>query len=809
MGFAEKHLLEAQRIEIARELFKTKGKPTAKGELNGLCPFHEETHPSFSYNFKTDKYNCFSCGASGDLIKLWARGHCPGANNEKHAFKAFCDTFDCHDGAIRNPEKDEEAHARAKVTEQMKKAWALFLPLPEAMIKKLEKSRGWSREVIQKLNLRLETHRLNKDGQLEEVQRRVKIAIPIFDTAGELVNIRLYQPGAKQFKIISFGKGVGLSRLFRSPVKDDVSNGASPIILCEGESDTICAYSHGLNAITQTSKLVDWPKQHKAVFAGRDVYIAYDADVPGQKYAAHAAQALQGVAKSIRMVQWPAFMMEGGAEGKIAAKHGQDLTDFFVRHGKTADDFAELLKSAPLYDPANDPYASAGSATATAGGDAPAASDFFAPGVRPRISFRPRLLAERLQTDMRLLYHPGTGLLYKWTGKFWDLYDDTHIRKIAIENLGNESQKSRIEDAVYQVKALSTIPYGRELNDRDDWICIQNGLLNVATFEMKAHDPDYLNTYMLPVSLDPESKKRCERFEKYLLETVQTPGPIAQVQEFAGYCLVRHTKYEKCLVLLGPGEDGKSTLLKILRAMVGAENCAAVSFADLENEFHRSSLYHRVLNISTEIGAAAMESPIFKAITSGDPINGAFKCKDVFEFRPYCKLAFAGPSLPRVRDNSHGFFRRFLPVQFKRQFREGDPARDPDLFDKLLEELPEIFYWALCGLKRLVDQKMFTTCDETKELMMSYRRSNNPVLCFVEDECTLDGDVAKDTLYESYRDYCKKYGYMALNKDNFFRELYTAISNLQLYRPSVNGVREYRVKGITLGVDIAPSEEGK
>jgi putative DNA primase/helicase len=328
---------------------------------------------------------------------------------------------------------------------------------------------------------------------------------------------------------------------------------------------------------------------------------------------------------------------------------------------------------------------------------------------------------------------------------------------------------------------------------------------------MKTNDPDYLNTVILPVSLDPESKKRCERFEKYLLETVQTAGPIAQVQEFGGYCFVRHTKYAKCLVLIGPGADGKSTLLNILRAVVGAENCSAVSFPSLENEFHRSSLYHKVLNISTEIGQATMESPYFKAITAGDPINGAFKTKDVFEFRPYCKLAFAGPSLPRVRDNSYGFFRRFLPVQFKRQFKENDSATDPDLLDKLMEELPEIFYFFLCGLKRLTDQKRFTHCDETETLLMGYRRSNNPVLCFVEDECTLNvnDDVAKDTLYESYRDYCKKYGYMALNKDNFFRELYTAISNLQLYRPSVNGVREYRVKGITLGVDITPVEENK
>jgi putative DNA primase/helicase len=347
---------------------------------------------------------------------------------------------------------------------------------------------------------------------------------------------------------------------------------------------------------------------------------------------------------------------------------------------------------------------------------------------------------------------------------------------------------------------LSTIPHGRKLNDQDDWICLKNGMLNLSTFDMASHDPEYLSTYSLPVTFDPDTTKRCERWQKYLLETVQTAGPIAQLQEFAGYCLVRHTKYEKALFLLGPGEDGKSKFLMVLKEMLGEENCAAVSFVDLENEFHRSSLYHKLLNISTEIGAQAIESPYFKAITSGDMINAAFKHKNAFAFQPYAKLAFAGNSFPRIRDNSHGYFRRFLPIQFKRQFLEGDPLRDPNLFDELKEELSEIFFWALCGLARLREQKLFTMCEETKALMMSYRRSNNPVLCFTEDECNFNenASIEKKELYDGYRKYCSSYGYMPLNYDNFYKDLLTSINNLKLYRPQINGERKNQIKGIEI-----------
>ncbi len=37
-------------------------------ELTGLCPFHDDTRPSFSLNVEQGVYNCFSCGAKG---RIW------------------------------------------------------------------------------------------------------------------------------------------------------------------------------------------------------------------------------------------------------------------------------------------------------------------------------------------------------------------------------------------------------------------------------------------------------------------------------------------------------------------------------------------------------------------------------------------------------------------------------------------------------------------------------------------------------------------------------------------------------------------
>lgn len=37
-------------------------------DYKGLCPFHDDHHPSFHVSTHTDRYKCFACGASGDIF---------------------------------------------------------------------------------------------------------------------------------------------------------------------------------------------------------------------------------------------------------------------------------------------------------------------------------------------------------------------------------------------------------------------------------------------------------------------------------------------------------------------------------------------------------------------------------------------------------------------------------------------------------------------------------------------------------------------------------------------------------------------
>jgi putative DNA primase/helicase len=556
----------------------------------------------------------------------------------------------------------------------------------------------------------------------------------------------------------------------------------SLIHLCEGEADTLCALSHGLKAITATGGAGSWPDAQTGYFAGRDVVIAYDADLAGYLGAHKVAAKLAGVAKRVRILIWPRLMLlddpPGGEPEKDAkrraqatalatrddvrtgyapllrAKHGQDLTDYLVNHGRKPEDLEALLANAEEIGP---PEPEAGQEEVD-GEDLPWPSRFFRTGASGHVSFKAALLAKEILMQNDLITEAGTGVTYRWNGAFWQKIELREIRKIALTKLGIEASRSRAEDAAAQVADLSVLPPEQELNPNPDILCLQNGDFNLRTGEVAPHTPEHFCTYQLGVAFDPDQPEDCPTWKDHMIQTVQIPEVIEEYQEFYGYCLTRSTRYEKALLLVGPGADGKSTSLHVLQALVGEENCANVRLNDLEDQFHRVSLHNRILNVFTELSSGALESGTFKAVVSGDIINAAYKHRDVFEFKPFCKIAGACNELPKVLDSSDGFFRKLLLIRHRKQFFGVE--RDPYLLDKLLAELPGIFGWAWTGLVRLRHRGEFRASQASQAVLGEYRQENNPVLAFLDERCTTkngdDGppEITKQELFDAYMKYC-------------------------------------------------------
>jgi DNA primase len=44
--------------------------PIAKNRLRGLCPFHDDSNPSFTVYIDTQSFYCFGCGIGGNVINF-------------------------------------------------------------------------------------------------------------------------------------------------------------------------------------------------------------------------------------------------------------------------------------------------------------------------------------------------------------------------------------------------------------------------------------------------------------------------------------------------------------------------------------------------------------------------------------------------------------------------------------------------------------------------------------------------------------------------------------------------------------------
>ncbi len=443
--------------------------------------------------------------------------------------------------------------------------------------------------------------------------------------------------------------------------------------------------------------------------------------------------------------------------------HGQDLTDWFQRHGRSVADLNDLLAYAMTVEPPQEPEID------------PGVLRFF----KGR-KFMPALLAKAIMEDVDIVSDPLTGLVYRWEGRFWEQYDLSYIRSKALTMLQDEGNSAKAADVANMIRDLSTLPAGRRLNDHEDLICLRSGMFNLRTGELSPHEKGCYATYMLPIDFDPKNVPDCPTWKRCLEQWISDSGSAREAQKFAGYCLTRETRYEKMLILFGPGGDGKSTFMNILRALVGENNCSHIPMGRLEDQFYLSRLVDKLINMSTEIESKAMQSQEIKAIVSGDPISASFKNQTPFDFVPFCKLVYSTNRLPKILDNSDGFFRKIMIIRFEGQFVKGGTA-DIFLKDKLLEELPGIFAWALMGLVMLREEGFRETVSMAASIH-DYKQVNNNVLYYIERHVERDpaGKEVKAAVYEDYVKRCKSWNLMPLGEPMFRQEFLKCLRDLDI-----------------------------
>ena len=202
--------------------------------------------------------------------------------------------------------------------------------------------------------------------------------------------------------------------------------------------------------------------------------------------------------------------------------------------------------------------------------------------------------------------------------------------------------------------------------------------------------------YRLPISFNPNAKSP-ERWLRFLSDLLR-PEDIPTLQEFIGYCLIPSNAGQKMLVIKGSGGEGKSQIGNVLSKLFGAYAKDGSVGKISENRFARADLEHSLLMIDDDMRLEALRQTNYvkSIVTAKSKMDLERKGKQSYQGWMTARImAFSNGDLMSLFDRSDGFFRRQLILTTKR--KPPDRPDDPELADKLCEELEGIFLWAFEG----------------------------------------------------------------------------------------------------------------
>ncbi len=367
----------------------------------------------------------------------------------------------------------------------------------------------------------------------------------------------------------------------------------------------------------------------------------------------------------------------------------------------------------------------------------------------------------------------------RWDGRAWIELDDRSINSAVVEYFDGKTNKVT-KNVIESITDLIRTRVFREgvIWDADTSVIpVQNGELawNGNGWTLTPHVREHYRTTLIPVEYDPEA--RAPRFEQFLEEIFRNDPDCEEkcilICEMIGYTLTTSCEYEKFIMLIGPGANGKSVLLDVIRLLVGPKQVAAVQPDQMDNRFQRAHLCGKLANIVTEIKEGGeIADAALKAITSGELTTAEHKFKKPFDFQPFSTCWFGTNHMPHTRDFSDALFRRALIVEFNRVFQEHE--QDKKLKQKLADELPGILNLALTAFGGVIKCGQFTIPESCVRAKEDWRTEADQVAQFIKEQCTLDknSSVPSGVLYSTYRSWAEAAGISRmLNKINFSKRI--------------------------------------
>lgn len=431
-------------------------------------------------------------------------------------------------------------------------------------------------------------------------------------------------------------------------------------------------------------------------------------------------------------------------------------------------------------------------------------------------------LRDRYDGGVQRRLHFWAGDFYVWLGPRYCVVSQDIIRARLYEWLAERKDESgapvrptrrMVDNVLDALRAAAILEIARapawlEFEGpvpASEIVSCDNGLLHIITRELLPHTPLFFTLNAVEFGYDPDAPLPSATLA-FLDQIFEGDAEsIECLQEWCGYLLVPDTRQQKLLLVIGPPRSGKGTIGRVIRALVGADNCCSPTLSTLGLPFGLAGLLGKQVAIMSDARLShradlgSITENILR-ISGEDAVSVQRKFLPDWVGQLAARFVLLSNELPAFIDSSGALASRFILVQTRKSFLGRE---DPGLTERLLDELPGLLNWALTGGNRLRSRGHFQTPASSVERLRQLELLSSPIKAFLADRTKIEpgAEVLCSALFAAWCEWCAAQKRDQPGSRQIFGRNFSAAApgvRVEQKRDPVSGVRHRWYIGIRL-----------
>jgi P4 family phage/plasmid primase-like protien len=396
------------------------------------------------------------------------------------------------------------------------------------------------------------------------------------------------------------------------------------------------------------------------------------------------------------------------------------------------------------------------------------------------------------------------------------VYRDGYYRRAENEVINPETQrvlgalvtKSAKSETMHKIQDQTWAPRSIFETAPLNLIPVRNGVYDLNTGNLLPHSAEYKFKFQFPLDYDPAAT--CPKSEAFMRQ-IFTENQFLTMQEWLGYYFHRNYMFKKAVILVGEGDTGKTTFLKMVTHLLGTENVSSVSLQKMTGDkFSGAHMCERHGNIVDELSAKDIgDTGAFKMATGDGYVTGEYKFGNQFAFVNYSKLTFACNRIPDVKEmDDDAYFNRWMVIRFMSRIERKIPGFVDTL--KTPQEISGLFNFAMIGLRRLLANGRFSYALDADDTKLEMLKGGSSIGRFVSEQVYEDykHQITKEAMYEAYSEWCRAEGENLATMDMFGKKFEGYVNYAS--QVAMTGSDGKRARGwLNVGVKSLAEQDGR